>query len=129
MPLQLVAGFGMAILVLGIWIVALPNALPQAAEAFLSPSGLWVAAAFRLTLGILLWMAAVASRTPRIFRVLGVLAVLGALALPVVGLDGLAAVITWGTDQSDLLLRGMGLMVTALGAFLFWAARTRKAAG
>lgn len=129
MSRRIIAGFGLLVLGLGLYVLVSPGALPQFADNFLSPTGVWVAAGFRLTLGIVLWMAADASRTPRVFRFLGVLFVLGGLAIPVIGLARLEAMATWGMDQPDLLLRGMGFMVTALGAFLFWATRSRKAQG
>lgn len=129
MPRRIIAGFGLFMLGLGLYVVVSPAGLSRFAETFLSPTGLWVAVALRLTVGALMWMAAESSRTPRVFRVLGLLVVISGLSLPVIGLARMESMAVWGVIQGDLLLRGMGLMVTVGGAFLVWSTMSRRGEG
>ena len=125
---RIVAGFGLLILVLSLFFLDSPEALVEFSATVLTPTGLWWAAGFRVSLGVLLWLAADASRTPRTFRVLGVLFVLGGLAIPVVGLAGIESIVAWGMAQGDLFLRATSLIGAGLGAFLLWATMSRRPA-
>ncbi len=129
MPRRIIAGFALLVLGLGLYAVVSPRGLPRFAEIFLSPTGLGVAITLRLTVGTLMWMAADSSRTPRFLRVLGMLLVISAVALPVIGLARMESMAAWGMAQGDPLLRVMALMVTGLGAFLLWSTTSRKAGG
>ena len=122
-----VAGFGVVVLWIGAWAVIDPRALESFADLFLTPTGLWMAVALRLTVGLLMIMAAAGSRMPVTLRVLGALIFLSGLALPVVGLDRMLAVAAWGSSQSDLTLRLVGLVVAALGGFVAWAVLPARA--
>jgi hypothetical protein len=122
----LVSVFGALFACLGAWIVFDPRGLIAFAELFLTPGGLWFAVVLRVAVGTLLWICASASRTPIVFRILGTLFILSGIALPFVGLDRFLAIAEWGSSQDDLLLRGMGLLTAALGAFFVWSAAPRK---
>ena len=121
-----VTGFGVVVLWIGAWAVIDPRALEQFAEPFLTPTGLWMAVALRLAIGLLMIMAAAGSRLPTTLRVLGALIFLSGLALPVVGLDRMVSIATWGAAQSDLTLRLVGLVVAALGGFVIWTVQAPK---
>jgi hypothetical protein len=124
----IISVFGTLVACLGLWVVVSPRGLVQFADAFLTPGGIWFAAALRITLGLLLWGVAGASRTPGILRLLGVLFVASGVALPFIGLDRVTQVAQWGAAQEDLLLRSVGLLTAGIGAFLTWSVWPRRSA-
>lgn len=122
----IVTGFGVVVVCLGAGSLAWPDTLVDFAEQFVSTRGLWIAVALRLALGILLWITAPASRTPVVLRVLGVLFVLSAAALPILGLDRLEAIVDWGSGLAPIALRAAGLVAALVGAFLVWSVSPRR---
>jgi len=123
---MIVAAFGVLIACMGVWIVVDPRGLVQFAELFLTPGGLWFAVVLRIAMGILLWVTAAASRTPLVFRIFGTLFILSGIALPFVGLDRMLEVAAWGSGLEDLVMRGVGLLTGAIGAFLAWSVTPPK---
>ena len=120
----IVTGFGLFVVVL-----VQPYGLKEFADLFLTPSGLWFAVALRLTMGALLWICASASRMPLVVRGLGALFFLSGLALPIVGLDRITQLAEWGAMQDPSMLRGVGLVAAALGAFIVWSVWPRRSEG
>jgi hypothetical protein len=79
-------------------------------------------------MGVILWLASDESRTPRTFKVIGVLAVLGGIMVFIMGVPGLTSLVEWGTSQADAFSRGAGVVTAGLGAFLAWSAMPPKGA-
>ncbi len=125
----IVSGFGVLVLLFGAAIAIRPAILPSFAELFLSPAGFWVAVGFRFVMGILMWRVADTSRAPGALRLLGGLMVVSAFVLPVIGVDGLAAIAEWGMGLSRWVLRNVGLLAAVLGAFITWAVSPRRSQG
>ena len=121
-----VISFGVMVVAMGAWILVKPFGLQDFADLFVTPSGLWLAAALRVSFGVALWMAAAASRMPRALRVLGVLFIIGGLAIPVIGLEGLREIAEWGASQDANGLRVAGLFAFALGGFVIWSVWPRR---
>ena len=113
--------YGALFMCLGTWISVQPRGMVQFADLFLTSSGLWIAVALRLTVGVLLWLSAAASRVPRVLRALGALFVFSGFVLPIVGLERMRAIADWGVGLDDLVMRGVGLIVIGLGAFIVWS--------
>jgi len=128
MARKIVVVFGTFVLCLGLFVVAVPSALLELSENFLSPGGVAFAGGMRVALGVVLWLASDESRTPRTFKVIGGLAVLGGIALFVIGVPGLTSIIDWGTSQGQALWRGAGVFAACLGAFLAWSAMPPRGA-
>jgi hypothetical protein len=125
----IVSGFGVIVLLFGAAIVVRPTSLPAFADLFLSPTGFWIAVGLRLLMGVLMWSVAGSSRAPAALRLLGGLMVVSAFVLPVIGLDGMIAVVEWGTGLSRWVLRNVGLLAALLGAFITWAVSPRRSEG
>jgi len=121
---KIVAGFGVLIMGIGLMMAISPGTLIDFAESILSPGGLGFAAAMRVTLGVLLWAASGASRTPKTLKVFGVLFVLGGLAIPFIGVDRMRAMVDWGIVQGDGWMRANSLIAVTMGAFFVWATLT-----
>jgi hypothetical protein len=125
---KIVAGFGVFIIGLGLTMAISPQTLIEFAESFISPGGLGVAAALRITLGVLLWAASDASRMPKTLKVFGVLFVVGGLAIPLIGVERMRAMVDWGIVQGDGWMRMNSLIAMAMGAFFVWATVTKRPA-
>ena len=121
-----VIAFGSLVVGVGAWALVEPRGLVAFADLFLTSIGLWVAVALRIAFGALLWICAPVSRTPRVFRILGALVVLSGLALPVVGLERMLTVATWGAGLDDAVLRSVALVTAALGGFILWSAWPKR---
>jgi len=121
-----VIAWGVLVMCFGAWVMLQPLSLMQVADLFLTSRGLWMAVAVRVGFGILLWVSAAASRTPRTLRVLGALFVIGGLALPVVGLERVQGIAEWGTGLDDNVLRVVALLAIGLGAFVVWSMWPRR---
>lgn len=125
----IVTGFGLFVVCVGTWVLVQPYGLKEFADLFLTPGGLWFAVALRLTMGVLLWICASASRTPLVVRVLGAMFFLSGLALPIVGLDRMLQLAEWGAIRDPSALRGVGLVAAVLGAFIVWSVWPRRSEG
>jgi len=116
----LVAAFSLAILVVGALGLASPDALMAFVRRWQTPSGMWVAAAFRVTFGTALWLAAPASRVPIVLRILGAVSITSGVALPLLGLSRFAAIVSWWERRSAAFKRRWAGVAFLFGGFLLW---------
>ena len=112
---------GVFMVLMGAWGVLAPARLTVLVNRFASTSGVWIAAAIRLVLGLALWFAAPASCAPMLLQVLAVLAILAAVVLPLVGRERFKAMVAWWVDLSPALQRAWSLVAVAFGAVILWA--------
>lgn len=84
-------------------------------------TGMYFASAFRVVLGVLLFLVAPSSKAPDFIRIFGVVAVLAGLATPFVGLDRIGRMMKWWTAKPDGFLRLWAAFSLALGLSLLWA--------
>ncbi len=127
MARKIVAVFGIIVVCLGLVIVAAPTTLVDGAQVVLSSTGVALAGSGRIAMGVILWLASDESRTPRTFKVIGILAVFGGTAIFIMGVPGLTSLVEWGTSQGALM-RVPGVVAACLGAFLAWSAMPPKGA-
>jgi hypothetical protein len=93
-------------------------------RSVMTPAGLYAIAAMRIAIGLVLVLAAPASRAPRTLRVLGLIVIIAGLSTPWFGVARARAVLDWLTSAGPLLIRldaGVGM---ALGGLLVYACRT-----
>ena len=94
-------------------------------EYVVNEYGMYVVAAFRMALGVLLIRFAPASRVPKVLRLLGVLVCLQGLVQAVgvtfIDLDGARAMLEWEASLPPWLLRVGALIAFAIGGFLAFA--------
>lgn len=83
---------------------------------------IYAIAAARVTVGLILVLGAPSTAAPEVIRFLGVLSLLRAFMVLVIGVDRVRSLIDWFGSRSDLVLRTLFLGAGALGAFLVWAA-------
>jgi len=90
-------------------------------QYFASPVTLYSAAALRMVMGLVVMLAARASRAPKIMRALGGLMCLQALTATMLGPDHARAVMEWETKQGPAVLRAGAAVALAAGGFMAFA--------
>ena len=89
----------------------------------ITPAGLYAIAALRIAIGLMLVLAAPASRAPRTLRVLGLIVIIAGLMTPWFGVARARAVVDWLASTGPLLMHLDAVVGIALGGFLvyvFW---------
>jgi len=119
-------GFGVFVIAVAVWTIVQPLGLQRFSEQVLTEKGFGVAVVFRLIVGVLLWVTASASRTPRVLKALGALFILSGIALAIIGLDRLQGIADWGAGLDHAILRTVGLVAGAMGAFIIWSVWPRR---
>jgi hypothetical protein len=118
---QIVLAFGWLVIGTGGWVAIQPSGLVDLANVVLRPERLWIVIGLRLTIGALMWVSAATSRTPRTLKALGALMILSGLSIPLVGLEGVRAIVEWGGGLEPIALRLVGLITIGFGAFIVWS--------
>jgi len=118
---------GCWMMLLGLAALLVPDRVLPFARFTTAASGVYVAAGIRLLIGLILLMAAGASRFPKVLRVLGALAVLGGIATLLVGTAGPQAISARLFNYGATIIRGIGVVVLAVGSFVIYAVTVKKA--
>ena len=94
-----------------------------------SREGLYVSAGLRVVVGIVLLLAAPASRFPRTFRVFGAIALVAGLMLLSLPIEFWSPYLRWWTvDHLTLFRTILAIAATLVGAFFAYAATPRRPA-
>jgi hypothetical protein len=118
-----VIGIGTIICLICLTGVILPAQLLQAARAAWEyRAALFVAIMARLTIGVLLVLAAPYSRFPPVFGILGWLAIAAALFIPAAGRVRIGQLLDWWSRRSLAGIRLWSLAGLAFGCFLVYGA-------
>lgn len=114
--------FSVVVVALSMYGVLLPSRLVGLVRGFMPGGlGLWFAVVVRVVLAALLWVSAPASHTPITFKALAALAILAAIALPIVGLPRLRQFLEYLAAWPPWAIRLQCFFGVALGAFLLWS--------
>jgi hypothetical protein len=109
------------IMLVGVAGVFAPDSLMTFGRYAVTPGGLYVTAALRVSIGLVLILVAPISRAPRTLRVFGVVAIVGGFATLLIGADRARAILDWQSSQGGMLIRvGAGLAL-AMGGFIAFA--------
>src|SRR5262245_13476745 len=112
-------------IVLGAIGVVAPAQLVGIARLFESQSGLYVAAAIRIVLGLALVLAASGARAPAAVRVIGVVILAAGLLTLVIGLDRARAILEWLVASGPVWTRLAGAVAIAFGSLLLCLLKPR----
>ncbi len=119
----LVAIFGGLMTLLGAMGVVKPATLMHGVTSlWRSGRGIHVAVGVRLIMGVVLIAAAPSCRFPEAVRILGIIALVAAVLIPIFGSKRLGAIIDWWASSPPGWVRVSGLAAAAFGAFLIYAA-------
>ena len=115
-----VALFGIFFTILGIFGLIFPSSVIAFVSRWQNQAGLYLAAIFRIMLGISSLFTASTSRAPHYLRILGVVAIVAGVATPFLGLHRFNAVIDWWSRQSIVFIRACLAVVVFFGLSLIW---------
>jgi hypothetical protein len=98
--------------------IVAPTDLATIAQNATTPAGAFLLAAIMLVLGVVLIRASRTARIPIVLQVVGVVVVVGALAVPVVG----ERIVNWWVAQGPQFIRLTSVVKIAVGAAVAFAA-------
>ena len=102
-----------------------PTFLLAISRPFLTPAGLYAAAALRLVLGTALFMAAPTSRAPKALRILGVIIIVAGLVTPLIGVERARTIVEWWAAHGSAFMRAWAGVALAFGLFLVYVTAPR----
>ena len=102
-------------------IVSTDNAMTLRRLYFATPSRFYAAGAVRITMGLVLLLAASNSRWPRALRALAAVMCLQAVAANLFGIERARAIMEWEAMQGTALLRAGAVVALAAGTFVAFA--------
>jgi hypothetical protein len=108
--------------------VVFPDYLIAIGRNSVTPLGIYLVAALRISIGLVLAYVAPVSRAPKALRILGVIAVLGGVATLFLGAERAQAILEWCTAQGSVCIRLGAGVALVLGSFIAHALTPRRAA-
>ena len=112
---------GALLIIQGLLGIVVPDAFVEVVRLFQSPPMLYVAAALRIAIGIVLICAVTGSRLPMFLRIFGVLVVIGGVLTPFVGVQFAHTILSLWSSQGPGLVRLFALVSLALGLLTSYA--------
>ena len=119
---------GLFIVAIGVVGIIAPDSLVRIGQFSVTPTGLYVVAALRVCIGLVLVGVSSASRTPRTLRVFGVIALVAGLGTPLFGVARAGAVLNWWSAQGPAFLRLWAGLPVAFGGFILYVILTGRRA-
>jgi hypothetical protein len=96
---------------------------------FATSAGLYAAGAVRCAMGLIVFLAAPASRAPKTLRVLGAVMCLQALVAAILGPDRARAILEFEILQGNASLRAGAAVAAICGSFMAFALTGRRPEG
>ena len=122
----LAVSLGLIIAAVGLLGVAAPSVLLEFGRLLQSTNALYIVAGVRVMFGgVLLWVAPT-SRTPRIFRVLGVFIIIAGVITPFFGVERSRAMFEWWSTQGLYFTQAWAIVAVAFGLFIVYAVATPR---
>lgn len=112
---------GVLLIIQGLLGIVAPDAFVKVVRLFQSPPMLYVAAALRIAIGIVLICAVGGSRVPMFLSIFGVLVVIGGVLTPFVGVQFAHTILGLWSSQGPGLVRLFALVSLALGLLTSYA--------
>jgi hypothetical protein len=117
---------GLLIAAQGVLGLADPETFVTMVRRFQTAPVIYLAAVIRALFGVVLVVAAPASRAPRSLRALGVLVLLGGVLTPFIGTRFGELVLGWWAEGGAGVVRAWAGVALALGAFIVYATTPRR---
>ena len=125
---HLTMAIGLAFAAIGLIGVAAPSLVLEFGQSLLTRTGLYIVAALRIGIGLVLVRVAPDSRTPKILRIVGVLIIIAGVLTPFFGVDRSRAIFDWLSSQEPLLVRLGAGVAAAFGLFIVYAVTSPRRA-
>ena len=117
---------GLLVVALGLLGFIAPGVLATLGRQSVTPDGLYLVAALRVLIGLVLLGASSASRMPRTLRVLGILALAGGLATIFLSVERGRTIMDWMLAPGLMVLRLWAVLAVAFGSFIIYAVVNRQ---
>ena len=106
-----------AIAAIGVVMIVKPALAHDLTRLFVDKTGMWVVTAIRAVLGLGLLAAATESKAPMLLRIVGLIILLVAIVVPILGLDRHRRLIEWwlARNRRTEILGGAAAFVIGLG--------------
>jgi hypothetical protein len=109
-----------AMAAMGVAIIVVPARTDELVRLFTDKTGMWVATAIRAVFGLGLLAAAEDSKAPMLLRLLGLLVLIVAIVVPILGLDRHRRMIEWWLTRPRTMQIASGAVSFVLGIFLIY---------
>lgn len=109
------------IALIGLTGVFAPDRLMTIAQYSVAPVGIYVAAALRIGIGLVLARVAPMSRAPKTLRIFGVMAVIAGVATLFLGTERAQAILEWWSAQGSAFIRLSAGLPLVLAGFIAYA--------
>lgn len=125
---MVMAAFAIGVMIFAQGVVGLvsPEIFTAIVRAFQISPVIYLAAIARVLIGVILLVAASASRTPRLLRGLGVLVTIGGLLTPLVGAQIAKVILSWWTEGGPSVVRSWACVSLLVGALVIYATALRR---
>ena len=101
--------------------VVSPPRLLDALRKIQTPGSLILLGALRVFFGVAFLLAASASKAPGLIAIVGAIAIIRGVTLPLIGVERVRRLLDWWSAQGSLFLRGWPLLAAAIGLALAYA--------
>ena len=108
------------IAVMGGVVIFAPARANELTRLFADKTGMWIATAIRAVLALGLLAAAGESKAPMLLRILGLIILIVAIVVPILGLDRHRRMIDWWLARDRKIQIGCGTASFVLGIFLIY---------
>ena len=109
-----------AIAAMGVLVIISPARANDLARLFTDKTGMWVASAIRGVLGLGLLAAASESKAPMVLRLLGLLILVVAILIPILGVDRHRKIIDWWIARPRTMQIAWGAVTFVFGILLIY---------
>jgi membrane protein HdeD len=117
----LAIAIGLLLAAVGIVGVVAPSFIVEIGRSLLIPIALYVVAAFRIGVGVVLLLAAPDSRLPTVLRIFGIVIILAGVFTLFVGVEHSRAILDWWSNQGPLFMRFCLAGPLIIGLFIVYA--------
>ena len=113
--------FGLFLAAVGLVGVVAPSYILEIGRSLLTPMSLYVVAAFRIAVGVVLLLVAANSRLPVVVRILGIVIILAGVFTLSLGVERSRAILDWWSSQGELFMRLCLAGPLVVGLFIVYA--------
>jgi hypothetical protein len=122
-----VLAFAIAVLMICLGLTGLiwPDGLVRIGQYSFTQVGLYVIAILRVVVGLVLFLAARASRAPRTLRVIGVFICVAGVTTALISIERAQALMDWWSGHGFGFVRIGAIVVVGIGSFIAYATAPR----
>ena len=122
----LACAIGALMILLGLTGIFWPEGLVGVGQYSFTSAGLYVVAIIRVAIGLVLFLAAPASRAPKTLRILGVIVCVGGVAVASLSVQRAQELMNWWATHGLGFVRVAAVVVVAVGGFIAYATAPRR---